>query len=72
MRPRYTIHIAVHGCDEFGETAFNEEAGVTLDFATTDLDAATDLISQAFDALNRKISFLPNVTDRRPEEEEEN
>lgn len=64
---RYTIHLSIYEVDADGETAQQEDSGVTLDFATTDLSRLETVLSDLFDKGNKIVERDLPSDDRRPE-----
>lgn len=74
--PRYTIHLSIYEIDEEGFPVGDEQEyeGVTLDYATTDLEMLVRIMDFAYDEANLDIQQWKSdgqVTDRRLPEEED-
>ena len=76
MQKRYTIQMSVHEVYEDGDTADQEIAGVTLDYASYDAERLAGSMSYFFTMANEFMELQythyedPNITMRRLEDEE--
>lgn len=72
MNKRYTIELRLVEVHEDGDTAPNEEQGITLSYATGDYDGLYRLMDSAYDLLEDLMhENLDDTSPRRPEGEDD-